>query len=114
MHLSRVMIVGGLMLACGPALAASPRGVWRVEDGSGNVTIGNCGRALCGYAGGQTVLQHMARRQGNVWAGTMIDIRGGGAEYDGTISLIDPNTLKIRGCMQGGGMCGDQTWTRAR
>jgi uncharacterized protein (DUF2147 family) len=103
-----------LILLAGPALAASPRGTWRVEDGSGTVRIAACGRHLCGYTPeGKVVLRDMAAQGTNSWAGTMIDIRGGGTIYSGTMSLVSDNSLRVQGCVPGGGMCGSETWSRA-
>jgi uncharacterized protein (DUF2147 family) len=97
------------------AASASPIGTWRVADGSGEVQIRHCGRnTLCGAAHGTTVLSNMRQTGPNSWVGTIIDVRGGGDKYDGTISLESESALKIHGCVQGGGFCGDQTWTRVR
>jgi uncharacterized protein (DUF2147 family) len=104
-----------LALVAGQALAASPRGTWRVQDGSGSVRIAACGRHLCGYTpDGQVVLRNMASQGPNSWAGTMIDIRGGGTNYSGTMSLVTDDTLRVQGCVPGGNMCGSETWARMR
>jgi uncharacterized protein (DUF2147 family) len=100
--------------AAGSALAANPDGVWRVEDGTGNIRIARCGRAFCGFAeNGAEVFQQMRAVGPNAWTGVIRDIRDN-SQYDGTISLIDERTLRVHGCVTGGGMCGDQTWTRVR
>ena len=104
-----------LVFFAGPALAASPRGTWRVEDGSGTVRIAPCGRNLCGYTPeGKVVLRDMAEQSANSWAGTMIDLRGGGTIYTGTMSLVSDNSLRVQGCVPGGGLCGSETWSRTR
>ena len=43
-----ILAVGSLMLCCASASAADPRGVWLVEDQSGQIEIGNCAGALWG------------------------------------------------------------------
>src|SRR5947199_2624175 len=43
-----ILVVGSLMLCCASASAADPRGVWLVEDQSGQIEIGNCAGALWG------------------------------------------------------------------
>jgi uncharacterized protein (DUF2147 family) len=95
------------------AAFASPAGNWRVEDNSADVRIAACGKGTyCGYAkSGETILDHMKASGPNAWSGTIRDLRSGSL-YDGTISLISDQALKVRGCVQGGGMCGDQTWSR--
>jgi uncharacterized protein (DUF2147 family) len=101
-----------LTLAASPAFA-SPLGIWRVQDGSVNVRISHCGRNLCGSTNGKPILVAMRPTGANLWTGTISDARSG-QQYDGTISLLSANALKVHGCLQGGGFCGDQTWTRVR
>lgn len=121
-HLRRTFLLGItamsiLAVATGVASAqtASPVGTWRVEDGSGNVRIARCGKgALCGFAqSGAQIFIDMKRAGPAAWSGEIRDIRDN-SRYDGTISLVDAGTLRVHGCVPGGGMCGDQTWTRAR
>ena len=96
------------------AAASNPDGTWRVEDGSGNVKIARCGKAFCGFADdGAPVFQQMKPSGPNAWSGIILDARDN-SRYDGTITLLDERTLKVHGCITGGGMCGDQTWIRAR
>jgi uncharacterized protein (DUF2147 family) len=94
---------------------SSPVGTWRVEDGSGNVRISRCGRgALCGFAeSGTEIFISMKRSGPTAWSGEIRDIRDN-SKYDGTISIVEEGKLLVHGCVPGGGMCGDQTWTRAR
>jgi uncharacterized protein (DUF2147 family) len=104
-----------LVFLAGPALAASPRGTWRVEDGSGTVRIASCGRHLCGYTPeGKVVLKDMVAQGGNKWAGSMIDLRNGGTVYTGSMALTGENSLQVQGCVPGGGMCGTENWGRIR
>lgn len=101
-----------LVLTASSALA-SPIGTWRTADGQANVQIRRCGRDLCGTTAGKPVLKFMRPTGRNLWTGTISDVRSGD-QYDGTISLLNQNALKIHGCVPDGGMCGDQTWTRLR
>lgn len=105
-----------LIFLSGQAFAASARGTWRVEDGSGTVRIASCGRhALCGYTPeGKVVLRNMAPNGANKWAGSMIDLRNGGTVYTGTMALTGENSLQVQGCVPGGGMCGTENWSRVR
>ena len=105
----------GAVVAPASAAPLSPVGTWRVQDDTASIRSVGCGRrAFCGVAGnGELVLDHMRATGPNAWTGRINDSRSGSV-YDGTISLVDERTLKVHGCMQGGGMCGDQAWTRAR
>ena len=100
-----------------PAAAApsptTPIGVWATEDNKGNVRIENCGQNLCGYAEktGERVLINMKPADSNRWTGRIHD-PDGGSNYDSTIAMKGPNTLKVQGCAFGGMFCGGQTWKR--
>jgi uncharacterized protein (DUF2147 family) len=101
-----------LVFAANPA-HASPVGIWRTADGAANIQIKRCGRNLCGETGGKTVFPGMRPISDGLWSGVIYDPRHGD-KYDGQISLVDKNSLKVHGCLPGGGLCGDQTWTRTK
>jgi uncharacterized protein (DUF2147 family) len=110
--LKRGIVALAIFLATAGAALASPAGLWRVEDGTGNVKITRCGKAYCGFAeNGAPVFEPMRPSGPNAWSGVIRDSRDN-SQYDGTITLLDANTLRVHGCEPGGGMCGDQTWTR--
>jgi uncharacterized protein (DUF2147 family) len=90
----------------------TPVGLWATEDNKGNVRIENCGQNLCGYAekSGERILINM-KPDGNKWTGRIHD-PDGGSNYDSTIAMKGPNTLKVQGCAFGGMFCGGQTWKR--
>jgi uncharacterized protein (DUF2147 family) len=113
--LKRCIAALAIFVATAGAALANPDGVWRVEDGSGNVRIARCGKAaFCGFAdNGAPVFQQMRPSGPNAWSGVIRDLRDN-SQYDGTITLMDARTLRVHGCEPGGGMCGDQTWTRIR
>jgi uncharacterized protein (DUF2147 family) len=100
--------------AAAPLLApTTPIGVWATEENKGNVRIEPCGQNLCGYADktGERVLINMKPADTNKWTGRIHDPDGGG-NYDSTIAMKGPNTLKVQGCAFGGMFCGNQTWQR--
>ncbi|HVB89816.1 MAG TPA: DUF2147 domain-containing protein [Beijerinckiaceae bacterium] len=113
--MKKLMLSMLLVVSASPAFAmASPIGNWRTADGKATVHIRRCGRAdLCASTGGKTVFHPMRPAGRNLWAGTILDARSGD-KYDGQISLVSPDALKVHGCFPGGGMCGDQTWMRVR
>lgn len=102
------------ILAATVAAQASPVGTWSVAGDSGEVQIKPCGKdLLCGTSKGATIFNKMKATEANTWTGVIIDIQSGD-KYDGTLSMVTDRALKVRGCIQGGGMCGDQTWTRLK
>jgi len=102
--------------AAQPATAAdapaTPLGLWATQDNKGNVQIEQCGQNLCGYAekSREPILINM-KPSNNKWVGRIHD-PDGGSNYDSTIALKGPNTLKVQGCAFGGLFCGGQTWKR--
>jgi len=76
------------------------------------VRIEPCGPNLCGYAEktNERILINM-KPENNKWVGRIHDPDGGG-NYDSTIAMKNPSTLKVQGCAFGGMFCGGQTWKR--
>jgi len=105
-------------------------GTWLNPKKSVKVQTGGCGDKLCGWvvwansqatadahdAGidkliGVALLQDYhatgpGRWQGRVYVPDM------GKTYYSTIRQLDPNSLKISGCILGGWICKSQTWQR--
>ena len=98
-------------IAAAPA-PTTPLGIWATEENKGNVRIELCGQNLCGYAenSGEQILINM-KPSDNKWVGRIHD-PDGGSNYDSTIAMKGPNTLKVQGCAFGGMFCGGQTWKR--
>jgi uncharacterized protein (DUF2147 family) len=98
-------------VAAAPA-PTTPLGVWATEENKGNVRIESCGSDLCGYAenSGEKILINM-KPSDNKWTGRIHNPDDGG-NYDSTIAMKGPNTLKVQGCAFGGMFCGGQTWKR--
>jgi uncharacterized protein (DUF2147 family) len=100
-------------VAAAPAPASTtPLGIWATEEDKGNVRIEACGTSLCGYADktGEKILINM-KSEGTKWTGRIHD-PDSGKDYDSTIAMRGPNTLKVQGCAFGGLFCGGQTWKR--
>lgn len=96
---------------------ATPVGVWLTEKKEGKIRIEPCGPNLCGFevnaktnGNARKVLIDM-RPEGAKWVGRIHDPKSGG-NYDSTIALKSPATLRVQGCAFGGMFCGGQTWTR--
>jgi uncharacterized protein (DUF2147 family) len=100
-------------VAAAPApTPTTPLGIWATEEDKGNVRIETCGTNLCGYADktGERILINM-KPSDNKWVGRIHD-PDSGKDYDSTIAMRGPNTLKVQGCAFGGLFCGGQTWKR--
>ncbi len=96
---------------------ATPVGIWLTEKKEGKIRIEPCGSNLCGFeidaksnGNARKVLIDM-RPDGARWVGRINDPKSGG-NYDSTIALKNPATLRVQGCAFGGIFCGGQTWTR--
>ena len=99
--------------AAAPApVPTTPLGVWATEENKGNVRVEQCGQNLCGYAvkTGEKILINM-KATDNKWTGQIHD-PDSGRNYDSTIAMKGPNTMKVQGCAFGGMFCGGQTWNR--
>jgi uncharacterized protein (DUF2147 family) len=90
----------------------TPLGVWATEENKGNVRVEQCGQNLCGYAvkTGEKILINM-KATDNKWTGQIHD-PDSGRNYDSTIAMKGPNSLRVQGCAFGGMFCGGQTWSR--
>ncbi|ADL00937.1 DUF2147 domain-containing protein [Brevundimonas subvibrioides] len=124
-----------------PAMAQStdPTGLWQTPTNGGQVRIARCGQALCGTLVTSNNIRSnpglldennsnralRTRTIRNVqllsgFTGGPTEWRGGqvynpedGRTYRGTITLTNPNTLNLRGCVVAP-LCRNQTWTRVR
>jgi uncharacterized protein (DUF2147 family) len=100
-------------VAAAPAAASnSPIGIWATEENKGNVRVEACGQNLCGFTDhtDEKILINM-RPQDSKWVGLIHDPKSG-RNYDSTIAMKDPNTLRVQGCAFGGMFCGGQIWKR--
>ncbi len=130
-----VAAVGLTLTAAAPSFAATgPAGEWVVEDHSAVVRISKCGGGYCGFVArgqpgkdyhnpdprkrnrsviGIEVMFGMRPSGPNSWSGETYNADDGQI-YNGKITLTSPTTLQVEGCVPGGGVCGSQSWSRAR
>jgi uncharacterized protein (DUF2147 family) len=99
-------------------LASSPQGTWQTEEKEGLIRIEACGTNFCGYSvdaktnqNGEKILIDMKPVNDSKWTGRIHDPNSG-SDYDSTIALKGPDTLRVQGCAFGGMFCGGQTWSR--
>ncbi len=130
-----ILVGSAIILATSPVLAADPVGEWLVENGAAHIRIENCGGALWGVTswekvpGKDTENPDPAKRtrptlgipilidmkpaaDGTRWDGQVYNAENG-KTYTANITLKDPNTLRIQGCVLGF-LCGGENWTRVQ
>ena len=114
-----------------------PTGLWQTPTNGGQVRISHCGQALCGTLvtsdhiranPGMTddhnrdraqrgrTLRNLPMLNGftggpNEWRNGSVYNPDDGGTYHGTITMVNPNTLRLRGCIVAP-LCKTQTWTR--
>jgi uncharacterized protein (DUF2147 family) len=93
-------------------------GTWQTEEKEGLVRIEACGSNLCGYSvdaktnqNGEKILINMRPVSDSKWSGRIHDPKSD-SNYDSTIALKGPDSLRVQGCAFGGLFCGGQTWSR--
>jgi len=118
------------VVAAGLPPAPPVLGVWHNPKNSVAVRTGACGDKLCGWVvrandqaqadardGGTpkligTALLREYRPSGRrKWSG-QIYVPDMGRTFGSTITLVDSNTIDVKGCLIGGFLCKTQTWRR--
>lgn len=130
------------LLLARPAVAADDAaGTWLTQAGDAKVKVSKCGAGLCGNVvwlkqpmdtdTGQPATdsknpnRELAKRPiiglqlfsgmradgPNRWSGQIYNADDG-RFYDSHISVAGPDALKVEGCV--GGLCGGESWSRAR
>jgi len=135
-------MVGFTLLAALASAAVNPDaalGRWRTETRNGIVQIEHCGPSICGTLVGSDglkanpnlldsrnkdaslrgrklmglrILQGFTRGDGQ-WTGGSIYNGDDGGTYKATVTPVDADHLKVRGCIMWP-LCKTQTWTRIR
>ncbi len=128
------MLIAALVLALSTTAHAAametPIGVWQNPRGTLHVRTRSCGEQLCGdivWAGAEAVtdareagvttligteLLNDYRHTGNGrWTG-QVYVPDEGRRFYSTIEVMNPNRLRISGCILGGLICKHQEWTR--
>lgn len=127
------------LCAAAPLLAAQPvEGKWLTEERDAVITIGDCGKTVCGRITkflvappqgadqrdvnnknpklrsrkllGMPVLTGFTE-DGDEWRGQIYDPKSG-KTYRSVIRRVNAGTLEVKGCI--GPFCQSQTWKRAR
>ena len=133
------MIALMMAVALSGASADGVTGQWRTQTRNGVVEIERCGETICGRLmhstgleanpaladlnnsdpklrgrplRGLQILSGFVLRQG-AWSGGSIYNAQDGRTYQGTVTMMDPDHLKVRGCIFAP-LCKTETWTRIR
>jgi uncharacterized protein (DUF2147 family) len=135
-------MVGFTMLAALASAAVNPDaalGRWRTETRNGVVQVDRCGPSICGTLVGSDGLRTNPNlldannknaalrsrklmglqilggftRAGGQWTGGTIYNGDDGGTYKATVTPVDTDHLKVRGCIMWP-LCKTQTWTRIR
>lgn len=115
-----------------PAVAVRPSiiGTWHNPKNSVAVTTGACGDRLCGWivrasdkakaaaakSGaaplvGTPLLRNYRPSGARKWSG-QVWVPDLGRAFGSTITMLDANTLNVKGCLIGGFVCKSQVWRR--
>ena len=136
------LVASALIASPAKARAAGPDGIWLTQAGDAKVSVSKCGGGICGVvvwlrdpidpATGKAQVDDknpnpaLARRPiiglplfagmrsagENKWSGQIYNADDG-KSYASTVSVAGPDALKVEGCV-GAGLCGGETWSRAR
>lgn len=134
------VLFAALFLANGAAFAQKaenppppdPTGEWLVAKKVARIRIVDCDNRMWGVVSwearpgidrknpdkglstrptlGIPILLGMNQSEPNKWQGEIYNSEDG-RKYDASISLLDPNTLKVQGCVLGF-LCGGENWSR--
>lgn len=121
-------MIAALLLAVAPVPVID--GVWHNPSNSVAVRMGACGEASCVWVvrasaaaeadakkGGDATLIGTALLRDykpsakNVWSGTLY-VPDMSRTFASTITLVDPQTIDVKGCLVGHFLCKTQRWRR--
>ena len=117
------------------AFAADVTGEWLVAERTARISIADCGGALWGVVSweadpggvdeknpdpakrsrptlGMPILLGMKAGGANQWTGQIYNSENG-KTYSGGLTLINPDVLRVRGCLFRI-LCGGENWTRVQ
>lgn len=131
------MLAGASLLAPNTVVAQTADdavGTWRHPDNGSVIIVYKCGSGICARIAkvadpGRTddknpdpklrtrpvvglVIMNGGRKTGaNAWSGKLYNTLDG-QTYNGTITVVSKNSMKLEGCVLGGLVCQGPTWTR--
>ena len=132
-----LLLTGFVLLSAGGAMAQTADdafGTWRHPENGSLISVYQCGGGLCAKVVKVTdpsrkddknpdpklrsrpvvgvVIMSGAKKTGDKsWSGKLYNTQDG-ETYNGTVTVVNKNTLKLQGCVLGGLICQGPTWTR--
>jgi uncharacterized protein (DUF2147 family) len=109
-------------------------GTWQNPDNGSHIRIAKCGSGVCATVikvkdpsrtdehnpdpklrdrkvQGLTIMNGAKKTGDKTWAGKLYNTQDG-KTYNGTITVVSKDSIKLEGCVLGGLICQGPTWTR--
>jgi uncharacterized protein (DUF2147 family) len=135
--MAALMLAGAAALLPGQANAQAAEdafGTWRHPDNGSHINVYQCGGGLCAKVVkvadpsrkddknpdpklrtrpvvGVVIMNGAKKSGASSWAGRLYNTQDG-QTYNGTVTVVSKNSLKLEGCVLGGLVCQGPTWTR--
>jgi uncharacterized protein (DUF2147 family) len=132
-----LLVAGAAGLSSGAAHAQSADdafGTWRHPDNGSHISVYQCGGGLCAKVVkvadpsrkdeknpdpklrtrsvvGVVIMSGAKKSGDKAWSGKLYNTQDG-QTYNGTVTVVSKNTLKLEGCVLGGLVCQGPTWSR--
>jgi uncharacterized protein (DUF2147 family) len=132
-----LLVAGAASLVSAPAGAQTAEdafGTWRHPDNGSHISVYQCGGGLCAKVVkvadpsrkdeknpdpklrsrpvvGVVIMSGAKKSGDKSWAGKLYNTQDG-ETYNGTVTVVSKNTLKLEGCVLGGLVCQGPTWAR--
>ena len=124
------LVVAAPALAQKPPPPVTPTGVWQSPGGNTRIRIAKCGQNICGKVAwaserakadaargghpkliGMNLFEDFGRTGPNTFQGRVFvpDIN---RRFNGTLTVQNPKTIEVRGCLVRNTGCRRETWTR--
>jgi uncharacterized protein (DUF2147 family) len=141
MRIAKIALVSAALLAfeAGQGWAQTAEdafGTWEHPDNGSHIKVSPCGGGLCATivsvrdpsrvddknpdpklrkrpVKGITIMNGAKKTGNNTWSGKLYNTTDG-QTYNGTVTVVDKNHLKLQGCVLGGMICQGPTWTRVQ
>lgn len=121
-HLSPILaatLLTAAALTAAPAAADSPNGTWLRSNGA-HISVFECGGGLGmkvvkspeAAKVGKTIMCGAKKSGANKWSGSLLNLDDG-QKYSGYVTHSG-SSLTLSGCVLGGVICSNDTWTRIK
>ncbi len=132
MGIAHFILAAAMLAMAMPAAAAkvTPTGVWQSPGGNTRLRIAPCGKQICGKvvwatprakqdaarAGhpnliGMSLFEEFNRTGPNSFQGRVF-VPDLNRRFSGRLTVVNPKTIEVRGCLRGNFGCRTDRWTR--